>query len=446
MPADLRYRRVLLKVSGEALMGAREYGLDPAMVGQVADEIQAVHALGVELCLVIGGGNIFRGVSAAADGMERASADYMGMLATVINSLAVQNELERRGVSTRVQSAISMQAICEPYIRRRALRHLEKKRVVIFAAGTGNPFFTTDTAAALRASEMGCDALLKATKVDGVYDADPMRVPGARRFERLDYLEVLARDLQVMDASAISLARENRIPILVFSIFESGGFADVVRGAGRYTIIDGSGGANRAEPATKVRHRQGEAAMPEDALLKDLRRRMDGAIEVLRKEFGGLRTGRASASLLEPVMVTAYGGTMPLNQLANVSVPEPRMITVQVWDRGMVKAVDKAIREAGLGLNPQTEGQVMRVPIPDLNEERRRELTKVTARYAEQARVSVRNVRRDGIEVLRRQEKDGEISQDQQRKLQQEIQHLTDDYIRRVDEALAQKDKEILQV
>jgi uridylate kinase len=171
--------------------------------------------------------------------MERASADYMGMLATVINSLAMQNELERCGVTTRVQSAISMQAICEPYIRRRALRHLEKDRVVIFAAGTGNPFFTTDTAAALRASEMGCDALLKATKVDGVYDADPEREPRAKRFERLDYLEVLSRDLQVMDASAISLARENHIPILVFSIFENGGLAEVLTGRGRYTIING---------------------------------------------------------------------------------------------------------------------------------------------------------------------------------------------------------------
>jgi ribosome recycling factor len=186
--------------------------------------------------------------------------------------------------------------------------------------------------------------------------------------------------------------------------------------------------------------------MPEDALLKDLRRRMDGAVEVLRKEFGGLRSGRASASLLEPITVGAYGGTMPLNQVANVSVPEPRMITVQVWDRAMVKAVDKAIREAGLGLNPQTEGQVIRVPIPDLNEERRRELTRVTAKYAEQARVSVRNVRRDGVDLLRRREKDADISQDQQRKLQQEVQHLTDDYIKRIDEALAQKDKEILQV
>jgi ribosome recycling factor len=186
--------------------------------------------------------------------------------------------------------------------------------------------------------------------------------------------------------------------------------------------------------------------MSEDALLKDLRRRMDGAIEVLRKEFGGLRTGRASASLLEPVTVPAYGGTSPLNQLANISVPEPRMITVQVWDRAMVKAVDKAIREAGLGLNPQTEGQTIRVPIPDLNEERRRELTRVSAKYAEHARVAVRNVRRDGIEVLKRREKDADISQDQQRKLQQEVQHLTDDYIGRIDEALAQKDKEILQV
>ena len=237
MSADLKYRRVLLKVSGEALMGTREYGLDPEMVARVADEIQSVHALGVELCLVIGGGNIFRGISASSVGMERASGDYIGMLATVINSLAVQNELEQRGVTTRVQSAISMQAICEPYIRRRALRHLEKKRVVIFAAGTGNPFFTTDTAAALRASEMGCNALLKATKVDGVYDADPKQVPGAVRFERLGYLDVLSRDLQVMDASAISLARENRIPILVFSIFEAGGFAEVIRGRGRYTII-----------------------------------------------------------------------------------------------------------------------------------------------------------------------------------------------------------------
>ena len=186
--------------------------------------------------------------------------------------------------------------------------------------------------------------------------------------------------------------------------------------------------------------------MAQEELLNDLRRRMDGAVDVLHKEFGGLRTGRASTSLLDPVQVSAYGNNVPLNQVASVNVPEPRMITVQVWDRGVVKAVDKAIREAGLGLNPQTEGQVMRVPIPELNEERRRELTRVAARYAEQARVSVRNVRRDGIEVLRRLEKDSEISQDEQRKLQHDVQVLTDDHIKRIDETLAQKDKEILQV
>jgi ribosome recycling factor len=186
--------------------------------------------------------------------------------------------------------------------------------------------------------------------------------------------------------------------------------------------------------------------MTEDELLKDLRRRMDGAIEVLRKEFGGLRTGRASTSLLEPVQVSAYGGVVPLNQVANVNVPEPRMITVQVWDRGVVKAVDKAIREAGLGLNPQTEGQVIRVPIPELNEERRRELTRVAAKYAEDARIAVRKVRQHGIEALRKLEKDHDISQDQQRKLQTDVQHMTDDHIKRIDETLAQKDKEILQV
>jgi uridylate kinase len=233
----LGYRRVLLKLSGEALMGSQTYGLDPVIVSRLAEEIAAVHAMGVQVCLVIGGGNIFRGLSGTAAGMERATADYMGMLATVINSLAMQNALERQNVPTRVQSAIEMQSVCEPYIRRRAIRHMEKGRVVIFAAGTGNPFFTTDTAAALRASETDCDALLKATKVDGVYSADPAKDRSATRYERLTYLDVLSRDLQVMDAAAISLARENRIPILVFSIHTHGGFADVVTGRGRFTLI-----------------------------------------------------------------------------------------------------------------------------------------------------------------------------------------------------------------
>jgi len=233
-----RPRRVLLKLSGEALMGGQDYGLDPEIVDRIAAEVRAVAELNVEICLVIGGGNIFRGVSGAAKGMDRASADYMGMLATVINALAMQNALERNGVDTRVLSAIPMQTVCEPYIRRRAVRHMERGRVVIFAAGTGNPFFTTDTAAALRASEMSCDALLKATKVDGVYSEDPVENPDAERYDTLSYHQVLSRDLRVMDASAISLARENNIPIIVFSIYDKGAFADVVEGKGLFTVID----------------------------------------------------------------------------------------------------------------------------------------------------------------------------------------------------------------
>jgi uridylate kinase len=232
-----RYRRILLKVSGEVLMGQSPYGIDMQTVGAVAEDVAELVRHGVELCLVIGGGNIFRGLSTAARGMERASADYMGMLATVMNALAVQNALEKIGVDTRVQSAIPMAAVCEPYIRRRALRHLEKGRVVIFAAGTGNPFFTTDTAAALRAAEMGCDALFKGTSVDGVYTADPKLQPDAQRYDRLSYLDVLAQDLRVMDASAISLMRENRIPIVVFSIRERGALLEVLTGSGVHTVI-----------------------------------------------------------------------------------------------------------------------------------------------------------------------------------------------------------------
>jgi uridylate kinase len=233
----LKFKRVLLKISGEALMGDGQYGIDQATCERFAAEVLDAAKNGAEICLVIGGGNIFRGMAGAAKGMERASADYMGMLATVMNALAMQNAIERLGGQARVLSAIPMQSVCEPYIRRRAMRHMEKGRIVIFAAGTGNPFFTTDTAAALRAAEMGCDALLKGTQVDGVYSADPKKDPKATRYDKLSYHEVLARDLKVMDASAISLMRDNAIPIIVFSIHKRGGLADVLAGRGICTII-----------------------------------------------------------------------------------------------------------------------------------------------------------------------------------------------------------------
>jgi uridylate kinase len=232
-----RFKRILLKLSGEVLMGPGQFGIDPDTVDRVAGEIKAAQEAGHELCLVVGGGNIFRGLAAAAKGFDRTSADYMGMLATVMNALAVQNALEKIGVQTRVQSAIPMASVCEPYIRRRAERHMEKGRIVIFAAGTGNPFFTTDTAAALRAAEMNCDALLKGTSVDGVYDADPKKVPTAKRYESLSFGRVLADDLKVMDAAAVALCRENDIPIVVFNIRGEGNLAAVLRGEGTSTIV-----------------------------------------------------------------------------------------------------------------------------------------------------------------------------------------------------------------
>ena len=233
------FNRVLLKISGEALMGEQGFGLHPPTVERIAREVRSVHDLGVEICMVIGGGNIFRGLQGSAQGMERTTADYMGMLATVMNALAMQGALESEGIHTRVISAIPMDQVCEPYIRRRAVRHLEKKRVCIFAAGTGNPYFTTDTAATLRANEMSCEAIFKGTKVDGVYDKDPAKHADAIRYDTVSYDEVLAKRLGVMDASAIALARDNNLPIIVFSLDEKGGFKGILAGQGTYTRVQG---------------------------------------------------------------------------------------------------------------------------------------------------------------------------------------------------------------
>jgi len=232
-----KYKRVLLKISGESLMGVGAFGIDVSTVDRVAKEIAQACSLGVEVCLVIGAGNIFRGLSGAAAGMDRASADYMGMLATVMNSIAMQNSLERLNIQTRVQSAISMTEVCETYTRRRAIRHMEKGRIVIFAAGTGNPYFTTDTAAALRASEMDCDAIFKGTMVDGIYDKDPKKSNDAKKFESISFDQVLANNLKVLDSSAVSLARDNNIPIIVFSIQENDSFLNVIKGKGSYSIV-----------------------------------------------------------------------------------------------------------------------------------------------------------------------------------------------------------------
>ena len=234
---EFKWKKILLKISGESLMGNNSYGIDTEVVKSFANEIKNVIECGLQISIVVGGGNIYRGISSSNNGMDRTTGDYMGMLATVMNSLAIQNALEQINVETRVQSALPISALCEPYIRRKAIRHMEKNRVVIFAAGTGNPYFTTDTAAALRASEMNCQVLVKATLVDGVYSADPKLDKNAKKFENLTYLDVLSKDLKVMDASAISLARENKIPIVVCSIVKNKNLTKVLSGEGSYTII-----------------------------------------------------------------------------------------------------------------------------------------------------------------------------------------------------------------
>ena len=249
-----RFNRVMLKMSGEALMGdpadsGQRFGLHPPTVQRIAEEVQSVYALGIEICVVIGGGNIFRGLQGSTQGLERTTADYMGMLATVMNALAMQSALEQQGVATRVMSAIPMAQVCEPYIRRRAVRHLEKGRVCIFAAGTGNPYFTTDTAATLRASEMRCEALFKGTRVDGVYDRDPMQSKEAQCFKRVSYEAVLTRRLKVMDASAVALARDNDLPIVVFSLKRAGNFRNIITGKGVYTLIHSTSPAECHTPA-----------------------------------------------------------------------------------------------------------------------------------------------------------------------------------------------------
>jgi uridylate kinase len=231
------YKRILFKVSGEAMMGDKSFGHDPAAISRICNQIINTIKQGCQICVVVGGGNIFRGVSVAAAGMERASADYMGMLATCINGLALQSALEKAGVPTRMQSANKRDSLCEPYIKRKAVRHLERDRVVIFAAGTGNPFFTTDTAAVLRAIETSCDAIFKGTQVDGVYCSDPKTNPDANRYERLSYRDVIKQDLKVMDQTAITLAKDNKLPIIVFSIKSENALEDVVNGRGKFTII-----------------------------------------------------------------------------------------------------------------------------------------------------------------------------------------------------------------
>ena len=391
--------------------------------------------MGVETGIVIGGGNIFRGVALGAAGIDRATADYMGMLATVMNALALQDAMRQIGMVSRVQSALNIEQVAEPYIRGKAMRYLEEGKVVIFAAGTGNPFFTTDTAAALRGMEMNVDIVLKATKVDGVYTDDPKTHPDAMRYKRLTFDEAIVKNLKVMDATALTLCRDQKLPISVFSIFKSGALKRLVweRTRERWSTA-------QARPV----------AGKERSMIADVKKaadqKMHKTVDALKADLGKVRTGRAHTGLLDHIQVDYYGTPTPINQIANVTLLDARTIGVTPWEKQMANAIEKAIRDSDLGLNPATVGDLVRVPMPALTEERRRDLIKVVRDEAENARVAVRNIRRDANAHLKELLKDKKVSEDDERRAEEEIQKLTDRYIAEVDKLLHAKEADLMAV
>ncbi len=432
-----RYRRILVKLSGEALLGNADYGIDPAMLKRIATEIREVTQLGVQVAVVIGGGNIFRGAGLARAGMDRVTADHMGMLATVMNALAMQDALESLGGFARVMSALRINEVCEDYIRRRAIRHLEKDRVVIFAAGTGNPFFTTDTAASLRAIEIDAQVLLKATKVNGVYSDDPVRNPTAKRYSTPD-----VRPGADGQAQRHGCHGHRHVPRQQPAV------------AGLQSERCRRTDENRAGSERRDGRRQwrvnwlrapGGPSMLED-IKKDAVQRMAKCVVAFRNDLKKHRTGRAHPSLVEHLKVEYYGNDVPLMQVASINVEDARTLAVSPWDKSMVQVIEKAIMKSDLGLTPATAGQVIRIPLPPLTEERRRELTKVVRAEAESARVHVRNVRRDVMNELKERLKKKLISQDDDRRAHEEVQKLTDKHVAEIDQVLAEKEKELMQV
>ena len=435
-----RYGRILLKLSGEVLAGEASFGIDPERVKALAAEVAEVAQSGVQIGLVVGGGNFFRGVAAAAQKMDRVTADHMGMLATVINALALQDALEKAGAPTRVMTAIRMDSVAEPYIRRRAIRHLEKGRLVIFAAGTSNPYFSTDTAATLRGLEIHAEVVAKATRVDGVYDKDPLKHSDAVRFPEIGYSDVLSRNLRVLDASAVAMCRDNHMPIVVFNLNVRGNIMRMAMGEPIGTLIHLNLMPEQLPPP------RGTTSRTSRTWNSAPRRAWTKSIADMQHTIAGIRTGRASVSVFDNIRVDYYGSPTPINQVANLHVPEPTLITITPWDVSQIGAIEKAIRVSDLGLNPANDGKMIRVPIPPLTEERRKEIVKRLHHVAEEHRVALRNVRRDANEHLKKLLKDKAISEDEERRALEETQKMTDVYISKVDAVSKTKEKEILEL
>ena len=411
-----KYKRILLKLSGEALAGDQRFGLNEDVVSMVVDQLVKVHEMGVQIGLVIGGGNFWRGRQGT--NMDRTTADHMGMLATVMNSLAMMDAIEKRGIPTRVQTALIMTSVAEPYILRKALHHFEKGRIVIMACGTGNPYCSTDTAAAQRACEIDADVLLMAKNVDGIYDSDPAVNPNARKYDRLTFGDILNKGLKAMDATAATMCMENNVPVLAFALFEKDSIVRAVCG-------------------------ENEQVEEIFLILED---KLDKTIGVLQDEFAAVRAGRANPHILDKIQVEAYGGTSPLNQLGNIAAVDARCLVVSPWDKSLLKSIEKAILASNIGLTPTNDGNVIRLVFPELTEERRKDLVKQVKRMGEEAKIAVRNVRREAMESLKKMKNNKELSEDEGKACDQDVEKKIASAIEDVDKAVSAKEKELLTI
>ena len=430
--AQPAHKRILLKLSGEALMGDDAFGINRATIVRMVEEVAEVVNMGVEVAIVIGGGNIFRGVAGGSVGMDRATADYMGMLATVMNALALADAMNKQGLIPRVMSAIAIEQVVEPYVRPKALQYLEEGKVVIFAAGTGNPFFTTDTAAALRGAEIGAEVVLKATKVDGVYSADPEEGPGRHPLH-----QALVR--RGHGAESGHHGCHGLRPVPRPEVADQG----LLHLQARRAQARGDGGGRRH---ARLRLRRKTDMTTTAEIKKTMEGKMDQSIAAFQHNLTKIRTGRANPALLDTVHVDYYGAMLPISQVANVSLLDARTISVQPWEKGMGAKIEKAIRESDLGLNPASMGDLIRVPMPPMSEERRKEMTKLVRHEGEAAKIAVRNLRRDANEHVKKLVKDKLASEDEQKRSEAEIQKLTDRHIAAIDQMVAGKEQEIMAV
>ncbi len=428
------YHRVLLKISGEALAGDKHSGLDFEVIGQVCDVIKKCLDMGVQVGLVVGGGNFWRGAKNSGGGkMERSRADHIGMLATVMNCLAVADVCEQKGIPVRVQTAIEMRAIAEPYIRSRAIRHLEKGRVVIFGAGTGNPYFSTDTAAVLRAAEIDADVILLAKNVDGVYSADPVKDPTAVKYDSISYDDVLAQHLMVMDTTATSLSMDNHIPVLLFALKDPENIIRAVCGEKVGTIVKEYGSKGRNQTMLKDDY-------------KIYEEKMQKSIDSAAADFASVRAGRANAAVLDRITVDYYGTPTPIQQIAAISTPDPRILQISPWDNSALKSIEKAILNSDLGINPQNDGRNHPPELPPADGG--------APEGAGQADPQVRRERQGGRPqhppgrhgAFKKKKKASEITEDDLKQAEKDLQKLTDESSKKIDELLARKEKELMEI